>query len=205
MCGVGDINDVLVNSIMDACLYCLGYKTRDSSGVGGFIGCGCRVFFWPVAEVNVRMSRDLPIFLRRDTFLCACAGKRMKLGRNFLMSDALRLCCMVATCSACLINAVFVFIHCFIDALDFVSHSSMSIWNGCLSCTRSVSSCLYRAWILVKRASLVAVLVCLPLDGPCSASFRASHLVLWYAQVSRMVCRIHLGSPDTGFWCFSLR
>ena len=59
--------------------------------------------------------------------MCPCAGKGINLGRNFLMSDALRLCWMVASCSACLINEVFVLIHCFIEALDFVSHSLMSI------------------------------------------------------------------------------
>jgi hypothetical protein len=55
---------------------------------------------------------------------------------------------------------------------------------ACATASRRSISCLYSVRIRVSKANLVVALDILPLEGPCSYSFRASHRAFWYAQVS---------------------
>jgi hypothetical protein len=52
----------------------------------------------------------------------------------------------------------------------------------------------------VSNATFVASLEFMPVPGPWSSSFLASHLAFWYFHVAQIKFCIHLGSPVTPFW-----
>ena len=174
--------DLVVYSNMDACLYCVGNSFLACCGFGGCIVFACVCFVWP----NCRMSFDWGFDFRflvlvRDRLIVGAFGI------NCRISDALCLSWSFASWIAVLMNWVLLVNQCFIAVVLFSSQSSISVWNGKRSWTRSLGSCWYRARILVNKASLVASLDVCPVAVPCSFSFLAFHRNLWYLHVSRII------------------